>query len=128
MRRLALALAVAATASSCVQFTWRERRVGRAIADEHIEWAVAERPALDLALARLGAPTIVRDREEQGTELLWVWERDVSYDLGVSIPLDNGSLSFDGNQTNANALGLRLLFDRDGRCTKAVSGHVLAAP
>lgn len=128
MRRFALALVLAATATSCVQFTWRERRVGRAIADEQIAWAVAERPALDAALARLGAPTIVRDREEQGTELLWVWERDVSYDLGVSIPLDNGSLSFDGNQTNANALGLRLLFDRDGRCTKAVSGHVLAAP
>jgi hypothetical protein len=128
VRRAALALAFVAVASSCVQFTWRERRVGRALPDEHVAWAVAERPSLDAALARLGAPTIVRDREEQGTELLWVWERDVSYDLGVSVPLDNGSLSFDGNQTNSNAVGLRLLFDREGRCTKAVSGHVLAAP
>jgi outer membrane biogenesis lipoprotein LolB len=121
-----LLLALATPCASCVTFTWSEAHAGRALAEADVAWAVEERPSQSAALARLGAPSRVRDQERSTVELLWVWDRSASFDLGVSVPLGDASASLQGNTANARALGLRLVFDADGNCVEASSGHVLA--
>ena len=121
-----VALAFAGLVSSCVTFTWSEAHAGRALSDADVAWAVEERPSQSAALARLGAPSRVRDQEKSTVELLWVWDRNAVFDLGVSVPLGDASASLQGNTANARALGLRLVFDASGACVDASSGHVLA--
>lgn len=122
----ATAFALAALCTSCVTFTWSEAHAGRALADADVAWAVEERPSQSAALQRLGAPSRVRDQERSTVELLWVWDRSAAFDLGVSVPLGDASASLQGNTANARALGLRLVFDANGTCVEASSGHVLA--
>ncbi|MEZ5976817.1 MAG: hypothetical protein R3F34_01175 [Planctomycetota bacterium] len=124
--RSGLVLVLACALGSCVQLSWRGSRAGLALADTEQEWALAARPDMQAALDRLGAPELVRESEGRGVELLWLWRRTDGFGFGVSVPLaDTYSANFQWDETGDDALGLRLLFDDDGRFLDGSRGAVL---
>lgn len=122
---LFLALLLASTLSSCASFTWRRYIVQQALPQEVLETLPQSGLELQQCLDLLGAPTVVREYEEEGLVLAWSWIRQRDLAASVSVPVtDYQSASFSYTDIRNKENGVVLWFDAQRRLTDWRSGNV----
>lgn len=120
---LALLLAVALGAASCVRVSWISSDRQTPVPDVHVDGLEPGETTLEGALARLGAPLFVWEADSRSYGLAFGWDEGLDWGVNVSVPVAREfSASLDYEDTNLQLEGLVLFFDASDRLLRVERG------